>query len=162
MTWLNWPFRIKPSKWIQLKQVVPLITSKYSSLVVSYCSGWGQGWTARTADHSKHSQYFPEETHLVAELGPSSRQQRRPAAGHGRMNLRAAEDKKHGTLMVTWVDIRTEQRTTGGHTTYLHLTSHVWIMTIQPIFSCRFLLALSIICTTAMNSTSGPSTRRFS
>lgn len=67
-----------------------------------------QGGAAMTAENNKHSLFIPDEAHLVTELEPRSRQQSRPAAGHGRLKLRAAEDKKHGTLMATWADVRTE------------------------------------------------------
>ncbi len=61
---------------------------------------------ARPAGHSTQNRFIPHEAHLVAKLGPSSRQESSPAAGHGRLKLRAAEDKKQGTLIATCTDKR--------------------------------------------------------
>lgn len=55
----------------------------------------------------------PQETHLTTELGPSSLQQSRPAAGHDRLKVRAVADSKQEILIATWVHVRLEQKTPG-------------------------------------------------
>lgn len=63
--------------------------------------------------HNGEGRYVLEDTHLVTEQGPRSRQQKTPMAGHDRPKLRAADDEKHGTLIAFRTAFRQQQNIWG-------------------------------------------------
>lgn len=82
--------------------------SDFLLLVIQEQGRWGS-----TQKHTllslSESTLPPQETHLTTELGPSSLQQSRPAAGHDRLEVRAVADSKQEILIATWVHVRLEQ-----------------------------------------------------
>lgn len=86
--------------------------SDFLLLVIQEQGRWGS-----TQKHTllslSESTLPPQETHLMTELGPSSLQQSRPAAGHDRLKVRAVADSKQEILIATWVHVRLEQKTPG-------------------------------------------------
>lgn len=86
--------------------------SDFLLLVIQEQGRWGS-----TQKHTllslSESTLPPQETHLTTELGPSSLQHSRLAAGHDRLKLRAVADSKQEILIATWVHVRLEQKTPG-------------------------------------------------